>query len=131
VISYRPEILCMGMLILVASSAWGQEASNVAAFVVRMHPPVQQRTQTPPAQSLAAAQPDMAGTLSKTAGLSLRRTHIDDHGNHHFVADRAMTRREAWDMATRMVKAHPELETVQPVDPDYFRSQPARPSGSK
>lgn len=121
-----PKLLCayisLAALLLfnAATAASPPETPSISEFVVRY----QNADTTQAAAALSGAQRAM--DMGSRVGESLAHVRATKEGNHMLRAGRKLTRAEAWELATRMVKAG-GVESAHPVDPDFDARPPARP----
>lgn len=109
-------------LILNAAASFAQgDVSNVTQMHIRMKP---QSSHTPKTMLTA----DEAAGLSATAGVSLTPTKVTPDDAHIVGLPRTMTRAEAWAIATKLSK-RPDIEHVEPIDPDFDKRPPNKPTG--
>lgn len=110
--------LCL-ILNMTAGFAQG-DAANVAQLHIRLKP---QALHT--AKTMLAA--DEMASLSATAGMSLTPNSVTPDDAHIVGLPRAMTRAEAWAIATKL-SARPDVEHVQPIDPEFNKRPPNKPT---
>ena len=108
-------------LILTTAPGFAQsDVANVAQLHIRLKP---QAPHTPKTM-LSTTE---AADISSTAGVTLTPKSVTPDDAHIVGLPRAMTRAEAWAIATKL-SSRPDIEHVEPIDPEFNKRPPNKPT---
>lgn len=113
--------LALCLILNVAPGFAQGDVANVTQLHIRLKAQTQHTPQTPLTANEAA-------DLSATAGVNLTPKSVTPDNAQLVGLPRAMTRAEAWAIATKL-SARPDVEHVEPVDPDFNKRPPNKPTG--
>ena len=114
----------IGFTFLLSILAVGAHAQGDVANVAQLHIRFKAQIQHTPKTPLTANE---AADLSATAGVNLTAKSVTPDDAHIVSLPRAMTRAEAWAVATKL-SARPDIEHVEPIDPEFNRRPPTKPT---
>ena len=112
-------VLALCLILNMAASFAQSDLPNVAQLHIRMKPQALQAPKTMMSASEAAV-------LSAAAGVTLTPNAVMADKTQIVGLPRAMTRAEAWAIAAKL-SAQPDIEHVQPIDPEFNKRPPAKP----
>ena len=108
------------ILILLNSTVHAQEdVANVAQLHIRLKPHAQGVAKAPLSSS-------ETGKLSTAAGVVLTPDSVTSDNAHIVHLPRTMTRAEAWSIAAKLAM-HPDVDHVEPIDPEFNKRPPNIP----
>lgn len=105
-------------LLVIAAHAQGDVAN-----VTQLHIRLKAQTQHPPKTPLTSNE---AADLSATAGVNLTANAVTPDNAQLVGLPRAMTRNEAWAIANKL-SSRPDIEHVEPIDPEFNKRPPNTP----
>lgn len=108
------------IFILLSTTLHAQEdIANVAQLHIRLKPHAQGAAKT-------LLSSDETGKLSTAAGVILTPDSVTPDNAHIVHLPRTMTRAEAWSIATKLAM-HPDVDHVEPIDPEFNKRPPNIP----
>ncbi|MBI3560653.1 MAG: hypothetical protein HY080_02905 [Gammaproteobacteria bacterium] len=125
-VSSKGKILLksMGFTFLISLFMTGVHAQGEVANVVQLH--IRLKAQAHTLRTPLTIKE--AADLSSMAGVILTPM-VETSDNAHIVGlPRAMTRAEAWAIATQL-SAQPDIDAVEPIDPEFHQRPPTKPNG--
>ncbi len=115
----------ISLIFFLSFLAIAAHAQGDVANVTQLHIRLKAQTQHTPKTPLTANE---AADLSATAGVNLTPTSVTPDNAQLVGLPRAMTRAEAWAIANKL-SARPDIEHVEPIDPEFNKRPPNNPTG--